>query len=157
MGKERIELSQYCYYWILSPTRLPVPPFAPVYLNSYIYIQNQKQPQGAKRGQEPKRRERRGRAEAPPAGGRPDTPKPPIPMHIHTPMQTHAYLCPYIHMAYSHLLPCTKPLIRQPAYIWGGPEGPSRARPMRAQGGPLGPGPRPLKGPGPRPFRARAL
>ena len=37
MGKERIELSQYCYYWILSPTRLPVPPFAPVYLNSYIY------------------------------------------------------------------------------------------------------------------------
>ena len=28
MGKERIELSQYCYYWILSPTRLPVPPFA---------------------------------------------------------------------------------------------------------------------------------
>ena len=39
----------------------------------------------------------------------------------------------------------------------GGPEGPSRARPMRAQGGPLGPGPRPLKGPGPRPFRARAL
>ncbi len=37
MGKERIELSQYCYYWILSPTRLPVPPFAHDYLNSYIY------------------------------------------------------------------------------------------------------------------------
>ena len=37
MGKERIELSQYCYYWILSPTRLPVPPFARNYLNSYIY------------------------------------------------------------------------------------------------------------------------
>ena len=37
MGKERIELSQYCYYWILSPTRLPVPPFARDYLNSYIY------------------------------------------------------------------------------------------------------------------------
>jgi hypothetical protein len=28
VGKERIELSQYCYHWILSPTRLPVPPFA---------------------------------------------------------------------------------------------------------------------------------
>ena len=28
VGKERIELSQYFYYWILSPTRLPVPPFA---------------------------------------------------------------------------------------------------------------------------------
>tara|TARA_Y100001970_G_scaffold216953_1_gene265651 strand:+ start:1664 stop:2422 length:759 start_codon:yes stop_codon:yes gene_type:complete len=36
VGKERIELSQYCYYWILSPTRLPVPPFAHFYLNSYI-------------------------------------------------------------------------------------------------------------------------
>ena len=28
MGKERLELSQHCYHWILSPTRLPVPPFA---------------------------------------------------------------------------------------------------------------------------------
>ena len=28
VGKERLELSQYCYHWILSPTRLPVPPFA---------------------------------------------------------------------------------------------------------------------------------
>ena len=28
VGKERIELSQYCYYRILSPARLPVPPFA---------------------------------------------------------------------------------------------------------------------------------
>ena len=35
MGKERIELSQHCYYWILSPTRLPVPPFALKYLISY--------------------------------------------------------------------------------------------------------------------------
>ena len=28
VGEERLELSQYCYHWILSPTRLPVPPFA---------------------------------------------------------------------------------------------------------------------------------
>ena len=28
VGKERLELSQYYYHWILSPTRLPVPPFA---------------------------------------------------------------------------------------------------------------------------------
>ena len=35
VGKERIELSQYCYYWILSPTRLPVPPFAQSYQISY--------------------------------------------------------------------------------------------------------------------------
>ena len=36
MGKERIELSQYCYYWILSPTRLPVPPFA----QNLVYLTN---------------------------------------------------------------------------------------------------------------------
>ena len=38
MGKERIELSQYCYYWILSPTRLPVPPFAHFSSIIYTYI-----------------------------------------------------------------------------------------------------------------------
>ena len=37
MGKERIELSQYCYYWILSPMRLPVPPFAQ-FLKYFFYI-----------------------------------------------------------------------------------------------------------------------
>ncbi len=31
VGKERLELSQYRYHWILSPTRLPVPPFAPFF------------------------------------------------------------------------------------------------------------------------------
>ena len=38
VGKERIELSQYCYYWILSPTRLPVPPFAQLLLNLYLIV-----------------------------------------------------------------------------------------------------------------------
>jgi hypothetical protein len=28
VGEERLELSQYCYHRILSPARLPVPPFA---------------------------------------------------------------------------------------------------------------------------------
>ena len=28
VGEERLELSRYCYHWILNPTRLPVPPFA---------------------------------------------------------------------------------------------------------------------------------
>ena len=37
VGKERLELSQYCYYWILSPTRLPVPPFALFSLNSFFF------------------------------------------------------------------------------------------------------------------------
>ena len=36
VGKERLELSQHCYHWILSPTRLPVPPFA---LYSYYNLQ----------------------------------------------------------------------------------------------------------------------
>ena len=36
VGKERIELSQYCYHWILSPTRLPVPPFA----HTFTYLTN---------------------------------------------------------------------------------------------------------------------
>ena len=34
VGKERLELSQYYYHWILSPTRLPVPPFA--HLNNFF-------------------------------------------------------------------------------------------------------------------------
>ena len=38
VGKERIELSQYCYYWILSPTRLPIPPFAQLLLNLYLIV-----------------------------------------------------------------------------------------------------------------------
>ena len=28
VGEEGIEPSWYCYHWILSPTRLPIPPFA---------------------------------------------------------------------------------------------------------------------------------
>ena len=35
MGKERLELSQHFYHWILSPTRLPVPPFA---LKTLVYF-----------------------------------------------------------------------------------------------------------------------
>ena len=42
MGKERIELSQYCYHWILSPTRLPVPPFALFFLCLKIKYVNTK-------------------------------------------------------------------------------------------------------------------
>ncbi len=38
VGKERLELSQYCYYWILSPTRLPVPPFAHIF--KFMYLDN---------------------------------------------------------------------------------------------------------------------
>lgn len=33
MPKEGLEPSRYCYHWILSPARLPVPPLRPVPLD----------------------------------------------------------------------------------------------------------------------------